>query len=74
MTNLILPLRRIGSGPHHNQGFDNRAKRRESRYQKDAGARFAFLEAISKMIQHRPTVMSDQYAALAGCNLKDIGI
>ncbi len=26
------------------------------------------------MLQHRPPVMSDQDAALAGCNLKDIRI
>lgn len=74
MANLILPLRRIGRGPHHHQGLDNRTKRCVLRHKKHAGARLAFLQASPKMLQHRPPVMRDQNAALAGCNLKDIGV
>ena len=74
VANLILPLRRIGSCPDQHEGLDNRTQRRELRYQKNAGARLAFLQAAPKMIHHRPPIMRDQDAALAGGNLQDIGI
>ena len=74
MANLIPPFPGIGRSPHHHKGIDNRSYWLELRHKKHSTTRLAFLKTVSKMLQHRPPIVSNQDAALAGRILENVGI
>ena len=74
MADLIVPLFRIGSRPHHHQDLDHGTDRLKLRDDEDARALFAALEAVSEMHWHCPSIMRDENAILSSGDLEDLRV
>ena len=74
MVCLIRQLAGFGERPHRDDRISGDADGCALRHNQKAGARLAGSQVIAKVIQHGPTIMRHQYAALGRCTVEQFRI